>query len=93
MKKGFRAAALLLAAIMLWAYVRLPAKAEKKDGVVRVLLTKLNLSDRLEIALDGSYTLDEIAFQRGSRLLVSAVNGNMMVEKAPIVKLRSNATS
>ena len=79
LKKGFRASALLLAAIMLWACVRLPAMAEKKDGVVRVLLTKLNLSDRLEIALDGSYTLDEIAFQRGSRLLVSAVNGNMMV--------------
>ncbi|MDR3051044.1 MAG: SpoIID/LytB domain-containing protein [Oscillospiraceae bacterium] len=47
--------------------------APDQPGVVRVLLTRLALTDRLDIILDGSYTLEpgNIAFQRGSRLTVS----------------------
>ena len=44
----------VLLALMLMAPAALPAQAEKTEGVVRVLLTKLNLTDRAEIALDGS---------------------------------------
>ena len=54
-------------------------RAETKSGVVRVLLTKQNLNDRAEIALDGSYTLNGISFQRGSHLTVSCQTGTLMV--------------
>ena len=79
MKRIVRAAALGLAVVMLWGCVLLPAQAEKNDGIVRVLLTRLNVTNRLEIALDGSYTLDGIAFQRGSHLVVSGESGQLMV--------------
>lgn len=64
---------------MLWSCMLLTARAEKNDGTVRVLLTKVSVTNRLEIALDGSYTLDEIAFQRGSHLVVSSQTGTLMV--------------
>ena len=57
----------------------LPARAEKTAGTVRVLLTKLKLTDRLEIALDGSYTLNDLAFQRGSHLTVALAEGSLFV--------------
>ncbi|MBR6185086.1 MAG: SpoIID/LytB domain-containing protein [Clostridia bacterium] len=79
MKKIVRAAALFLSAVMLWACVLMPARAEKSSGIVRVLLTKVSVTNQLEIALDGSYTLDGIAFQRGSHLLVSSESGSLMV--------------
>ncbi len=69
----------VLLALMLMAPAALPAQAEKTEGVVRVLLTKLNLTDRAEIALDGSYTLNDLSFQRGSRLTVSAQGGELYV--------------
>ncbi len=47
------------------------AEAEKMSGVVRVLLTRVKVTDQLKISLDGSYTLDGIAFQRGSQLTVA----------------------
>ena len=50
----------------------LPVGARAEKNTVRVLLTRLNLTDRLEIALDGSYTLDGMSFQRGSRLVLSS---------------------
>lgn len=57
-----------------------PAVAEKSpDGVVRVLLTKLNLTDKAELALDGSYMIDKIAFQRGSHVTVSCQTGSLIV--------------
>ena len=78
MKKGFRCIALLLAlALLLPLCPR--AQAEKSSGIIRVLLTRLALTDRAEIALDGSYTLNGIAFQRGSRLTVSCAGGSLMV--------------
>lgn len=78
MKKSFRYLALALALILILPPL-LPARAEKNTGVVRVLLTRLALTDRLEIALDGSYTLNELSFQRGSHLTVSCASGELMV--------------
>ena len=57
----------------------LPVGARAEKNTVRVLLTRLNLTDRLEIALDGSYTLDGMSFQRGSRLVLSCATGRIMV--------------
>ena len=69
LKKTIRFLSLILAVLLIFPF-SMQAKAEKSDGVVRVLLTKLKTSDQLKISLDGSYTLDGIAFQRGSRLTV-----------------------
>ncbi len=77
MRKCLRTLALLLCLTLLPA--ALPAQAEKNSGVVRVLLTRLKLTDRVEIALDGSYTLSGVAFQRGSRLIVSCATGSLLV--------------
>ena len=78
MKKRFRFAALALALLMLLPPV-LPARAEKNTGVVRVLLTRLNLTNRVELSLDGSYTLNELSFQRGSKVIVAISGGSLMV--------------
>lgn len=55
------------------------AKALEDDGVIRVLLTKLQLTDQLHVALDGSYSLDNMSFQRGSQLLFSISNNRIML--------------
>ena len=69
--------------LLLTAFMMLPfshsALGEKIPGTVRVLLTKLNLTDRVEISLDGSYTLGALSFQRGSDLIVSCASGTLMV--------------
>lgn len=77
MKKTKRFLLLLLALLLFLPFAS--GRAETKSGVVRVLLTKLNLTDRAEIALDGSYTLNGISFQRGSHLTVSCQTGTLMV--------------
>ena len=82
MKSSFPRSIRLLALFMIAALLPLSvpgARAEKRDGVVRVLLTRLGLTDQAVISLDGSYTLNGIAFQRGSRLTVSAAEGNIWV--------------
>lgn len=56
-----------------------PVKGHAAASVVRVLLTKLQLTDKLEVSLDGSYTLGDIAFQRGSDLVISSATGKLMV--------------
>lgn len=69
-----------LCLILLLALLSIPAaQAEKHSGTVRVLLTRLNLTDRMVISLDGSYTLNDLAFQRGSRLTVSSQDGSLWV--------------
>jgi len=78
LNKGARCLALAMALLMLLPPL-LPARAEKETGVVRVLLTRPGLTDRMEISLDGSYTLNELSFQRGSRLTVSCASGSLMV--------------
>lgn len=64
--------------ILLGLCTLLPADAQAEKNTVRVLLTRLNLTDRLEIALDGSYTLDGMSFQRGSKLVLSCASGSLM---------------
>lgn len=54
-------------------------RAAETEGIVRVLLTRLNLTDTVSLALDGSYTLQDISFQRGSKLTVSSKTGSLMV--------------
>ena len=78
LKNSIRFAALALALLMLLPPV-LPAQAEKTEGVVRVLLTRLNLTNRMEISLDGSYTLNELSFQRGSKVIIAISGGTLMV--------------
>lgn len=80
LKRHSRLTALLLTLLALPMILPLPpAHAESKTGTVRVLLTKLNLTDRIELSLDGSYSLNGIAFQRGSKLTVSCAGGTLMV--------------
>lgn len=78
MKTRSRFAAMALVLLMLLPPV-LPARAEKNTGLVRVLLTRLNLTNRMEISLDGSYTLNELSFQRGSKLTIGISSGTLMV--------------
>lgn len=77
MKKTIRW--LILITVLMLLPFSAPAHAEKNEGVIRVLLTKLNLTDRVEISLDGSYTLGDLAFQRGSDLIISCKSGTLMV--------------
>ncbi|MBO2516882.1 MAG: hypothetical protein CW338_06335 [Clostridiales bacterium] len=74
----------LIALLMIFAlaFCTLPvSEAEKKpqSGIVRVLLTKLNLTDRAEISLDGSYSLNGVVFQRGCDIIVSCSTGDIYV--------------
>ncbi|MBR0407687.1 MAG: SpoIID/LytB domain-containing protein [Clostridia bacterium] len=78
LKKTIRFIAFALAVLLLLP-VSMNAAAENASGVVRVLLTKLKLTDQLVISLDGSYTLDSIAFQRGSKLTVVCSGGTLYV--------------
>ena len=55
------------------------AEAEKTSGIVRVLLTRVKVTDQMKISLDGSYTLNDIAFQRGSSLTVVNSKGSLYV--------------
>ena len=79
-KTHFRRIIAFLLALPLLLSAVPSAQAEKKmSGTVRVLLTRLNLTDRAEISLDGSYTLNDIAFQRGSRLTAAAMGNEIYV--------------
>ena len=82
--KGLLLAVLMLLSILAPIDVRLnttAAYAESPNGLVRVLLTRLALTDRLDIALDGSYSVSpgNIAFQRGSKLTISSAQGRLML--------------
>ena len=69
------------------------AEAEKLSGIVRVLLTRVKATDQLTISLDGSYTLNGIAFQRGSHLtVVSGKDGLYVYYEGMSMKLGSQMT-
>ncbi len=57
------------------------AFAQAENGLVRVLLTRLALTDRLDAALDGSYSLEPggLSFQRGSKITISSMQGTLML--------------
>ena len=71
----------ILLLCLLFAALLLPftAQADTKDGTVRVLLTKLNLTNQLELSLDGSYTLGDMAFQRGCHVTVVLSDNALIV--------------
>lgn len=72
--------ALVLSCLMIASFAAFtPVAGHAATSVVRVLLSKLQVTDRLEISLDGSYTLGDMAFQRGSDLVVSSATGKLMV--------------
>lgn len=72
--------ALVLSCLLLTSVTAfMPVAGHAATSVVRVLLSKLQVTDRLEISLDGSYTLGDMAFQRGSDLVVSSATGKLMV--------------
>ena len=79
-RRGFKRwiAGLSALVMLLTIGLALPVGARAEKNTVRVLLTRLNLTDRLEIALDGSYTLDGMSFQRGSKLVLSCATGRIM---------------
>ncbi len=84
MIKALKACVLSIVMILLFVCFSPPgavfaAGRTAEDSTVRVLLTKLALTDRLGVSLDGSYTLNGLSFQRGSRLLVSLRSGTLMV--------------
>ena len=80
MRKGWRAfVAAVLCMGALGMLLASPFSARAEQAVVRVLLTRLALTDQLMISLDGSYEIGGIAFQRGSKLLISCVSGRVMV--------------
>ena len=75
-----RMCAWTLACVLLLSLVLfLPANARADQGIVRVLLTRLELTDRLTASLDGSYTLSGLSFQRGSELTFSCASGQIIV--------------
>ena len=78
LKRSIRFVSLVLAVLLLLP-ISMSAQAEKMSGVVRVLLTRLKVTDQVEISLDGSYTLNDIAFQRGSHLTVSCAKNELYV--------------
>ncbi len=72
---------LVLAAIA--AYAEMPIKqADERDQDIRVLLTRLSLSDRIDITLSSAYALktddgSDVRFSGGSELAVLIKNGDM----------------
>ena len=57
----------------------LPNSQAEERGIIRVLLTRLALTDQLTVSLDGSYTVGSMAFQRGSKLIFSCATGHIML--------------
>ena len=47
------------------------------DGSIRVLMTRLALTDTAELLLDGSYTCGEMAFQQGSKVTLQLRDGGI----------------
>ncbi len=82
--KGLALAAMMLLSFVLPQMLHSPsvtAFAQAENGLVRVLLTRLALTDRLDAALDGSYSVEPggLAFQRGSKLTISSTQGTLML--------------
>ncbi len=77
MKKIFQRIIILLCVTALLIPAGLAAE-NRDSGDIRVLLTKVTATDRMEIALDGSYSLNGIVFQRGCHLTVSCRTGSIL---------------
>jgi SpoIID/LytB domain protein len=82
--KGLALVVMLLLSLVLPQALKVPstaAFAQAENGLVRVLLTRLAITDRLDAALDGSYSVEPggLAFQRGSKLTISSTQGTLML--------------
>ena len=58
--------------------------APERSQMVRVLLSRLNIADRMDITLDGVYSLgnrgeNSMIFKQGSELTILLKNGNLIV--------------
>jgi len=71
--------AALMIIMLVAAIGAMPVAGHASSALVRVLLTKLQLTDRLEVSLDGSYTINGMSFQRGADLVVSSATGKLML--------------
>ncbi|MBR5382346.1 MAG: SpoIID/LytB domain-containing protein [Clostridia bacterium] len=72
---------ILLCCLMILAICIYPAQTcqAEERGIIRVLLTRLALTDQLSVSLDGSYTVGSMAFQRGSKLVFSCATGHIVL--------------
>ncbi len=70
---------LILAAALALSALPAALGEEKVDNMLRVQLTRLQLTDRLEISADGAYSVNDTYFQRGSRLVASAQEGHVLL--------------
>ena len=55
------------------------AKESSFHGIVRVLLTKLQLTDRIDLSIDGSYSVGECYFTRGSKVTITNSTGSLIL--------------
>lgn len=74
-----RLSACILTMTLLIAAFATPLCGRAEQNVLRVLLTRLNLTDQITLSLDGSYTVGELAFQRGAKLILSCRTGTLMI--------------
>lgn len=82
--KGLAIIFVLLLSLLLPQALNVPSSAAfalADNGLVRVLLTRLALTDRLDAELDGSYSLEPggLSFQRGSKVTISSTQGTLML--------------
>lgn len=68
----------VLSAAVLAFLLALPFHARAEQSVVRVLLSRLALTDQATVSLDGSYTLNDLSFQRGSKITFAIASGSIM---------------
>lgn len=83
MKKGLRirrGTAGLMICILLVSFLFLPPlNATADSSVIRVLLTRVEPGESMTLSLDGSYSIGELTFQRGSQLMLSCAGGKLIV--------------
>ena len=78
--KKYRLPVSLLLLVSLFCLFCFPSEGlAAENTVIRVLMTRLKLTDRIDLSLDGSYSIDSLAFQRGSAVTVSCASGRLMV--------------
>ncbi|MBQ8136256.1 MAG: SpoIID/LytB domain-containing protein, partial [Clostridia bacterium] len=62
----------LLPAMVLCLLLLLPAAVAEQD-TVRLLLTKVETTDQVTVSLDGSYSIGQTVFQRGTSIKIAAL--------------------
>lgn len=78
-KLGKRFTAATLAFMLAAAFFVFPFPARAEKNIVRVLLTKLELTDQVTFSMDGSYTIGNLSFQRGTQVKFSCATGHIIL--------------